>query len=209
MKFGVRYISDGKDDAKKAAKDLQRAAEEAVTRTIDDAKKRGRQSIAAGGFGPRWQNTLTTRFYPNRDRPLSPAAILYHKIPYARVFEYGERVAGKPLLWIPLPSVPPGRGSHALTPAQYRARIGELRSVNRPGKPPMLVGRGSRSSIARATSTEVKLRRSAHRKGILGDWVPMYIGVPAVQNRKRFDLRGAVQAAAANMNRYFNDAMGI
>jgi hypothetical protein len=210
MKLIVTTKDDGKQDAKRAIARMQSASVFAVTQTVEDAKSRGRASIAAGGFSAKWQNALRSRVYPNANKPLSPAGIVWHKIRYANVFEQGATIRGKPLLWLPLPTVPlGGRGSHPLTPAQYRDRIGELRSVNRPGKAPLLIGRGSREGITRASATSVRVRKRAVKAGsILGQWVPLYVGVPSSNVPKRFDLRGAVRLATERIDDYYKQAMG-
>lgn len=210
MKLTVTTI-EGKDGkfVKQTVAKMQAATVQAITWTVEDAKARGRASISAGGFSQRWQNALRTKVYPNKETPLNPAGIVFHKIPYAHVFETGARVGGKPILWLPLPGVPlGGRGSHPLTPAEYSQRIGELRSVNRPGKPPLLIGRGSRAGILRATATQVRVRKRAVKSGsILGQWVPLFVGVPAVTDPRRFDVRGAIRQAAAQFQGFYDRAM--
>lgn len=182
---------------KEYQKRMQIASVDAMKDVAELAKVGGRKSIAAGGFSNRWQNTLRSKVYPNNDKPLSPAALVYHKIQYSGIFETGGRVAGKPMLWLPLPQVPAGRGSHPLTPRQYVERIGPLRSISRAGRGPMLAGRGSRATITKATATVVRVRKRAVKSGsILGDWVPLFVGVPAVVDPQRFNVRREVQQAA-------------
>jgi hypothetical protein len=211
MKVAFRAVDDGSGFQKAAQAKMQAASVSAITQTMDDAKGRGRASITGGGFGTRWSNALRTKVYENADKPLSPAGIMWHKIRYSHIFEVGGPVQGKPMLWLPLPGVPlGGRGSHQLTATQYAQRIGELRSVNRAGKPPMLVGRGTRAGILRASATQVRVRKRAVKKGsILGtQWVPLFIGVPKVIEPKRFSLVNAVKQAADKLPGYYNAAMG-
>lgn len=186
--------------APKVAKAMQAAAVAAVTDAAVLAKAGGRASIAAGGFSVRWQNALRHRVYPNADKPLTPAAIVWHKIQYSNIFETGGTVSGKPSLWLPLPEVPRGAGSHPLTPAQYVARVGPLRTIKVPGKPPMLAGRGSRAGITRATATQVRVRKRAVKAGtILGAWVPLFIAKKNVTDPQRFNIRGAARKAAEDL----------
>jgi len=209
MKLKVTTPADDGVERKQLLKKMQAATVGAMNRVVDEAKAKGRTSIAGGGFSGRWQNALRSRVYPNESTPLSPAGIVWHKIKYWTAFQDGATVSGKPMLWLPLPDVPRGQGTHPLTPKQYRDRIGPLRSVNRPGKPPMLVGRGSRASITRATATKVSVRKRAVKKGaILGEWVPLFIGVPKIVDPKRFDIRAPVKRAAEQFQRFYADAMG-
>lgn len=190
------------------AKQMSVATLAAVTEAGDLAKTGGRTSIAGGGFSSKWQNALRSKVYENKEKPMGPAALVWHKIVYSSVFERGESVAGKPLLWLPLPQVPLGKGSHPLTPAQYVGRIGPLVSAKRPGGKPMLLGRGTRRNISRATEKVVRVRKKAVKSGsILGDWVPLFIGVPKVDERKRFDVHGAAVAAAAKLPALYDKHM--
>ena len=199
MRFIASLLSGDstKSIARAYERRMQTAAVKAMQDVTDLAKTDGRKSIAAGGFGSKWQNALRSRVYPNSDKPLSPAGLVWHKIQYSGIFETGGAVAGKPTLWLPTPAVPLGRGSHPLTPKQYVERIGPLRTIKRPGRPPMLAGRGSRSGILRATGTVTRVRKRAVRAGsILGDWVPLFVGVPTVNLAQRFQVHTAVQRAA-------------
>jgi hypothetical protein len=139
----------------------------AATAAMHDAaeymKKLGRRRIEAAGLGSGMTNALTVNVYPLDGKPtLSPAAYLYHKIPYAWVFEQGAAIRGKPMLWLALDAVPKRRGRHK-RPRELGIK---LKSVKRPGKAPLLVG---------------KLRRSK-------EVVPLYVGIDMVNIRKRFDL---------------------
>jgi len=195
--FGTDYI--GKMNA---------AALGAMTDASELAKAGGRSSIAGGGFSTKWQNALRNRVYPNKEKPLSPAALVWHKIKYASVFETGATVTGKPMLWVPLSGVPLGKGSHPLTPAQYIARIGPLRSAKDQSKP-MLLGRGTRAGITRATERKVSLRKRAVKSGsILGDWVPLFVGVSKVRDPQRFNVTTAVKQAAAQLPALYDKHFG-
>lgn len=176
---------------------MQIAAVKAIADVTEQAKVSGRKSIAAGGFSSKWQNALRARVYPNADVPLSPAGLVWHKIAYSAIFESGGPIAGKPTLWLPTSQVPQGRGSRPLTPKQYTERVGPLRTIKVPGRPPILAGRGSRAGIIRATPTVTRLRKRAVKSGsILGAWVPLFIGVPTVNLRQRFHVHREVKQAA-------------
>jgi hypothetical protein len=86
------------------------------------AKRDGRASIAAGGFGPKWQNALRANVYPRGGDSIRAAAVIYHKVPYAIAFEEGAIIQGKPLLWLPLPTVPIGRGGRPIQPRSSASR---------------------------------------------------------------------------------------
>ncbi|TGQ69515.1 hypothetical protein EN829_015055 [Mesorhizobium sp. M00.F.Ca.ET.186.01.1.1] len=178
------------------------AGTEAIAEAADIVKREGRQDIASAGFSKRWQNALRVNLYPKRGVSMSAAAVIYHKIRYAGVFEEGATISGQPLLWLPLPDAPKGRGGARLRPSEYRARIGHpLYSIKRPGKPPLL-GANIRVTKARAQKgislSQLKRGRNPGGKGEVR-LVPLYVGVPRVNIRDRFSIRQITERAAAKL----------
>jgi hypothetical protein len=179
------------------------AATAAVRDAAEQAKADGRADIAAAGFGKKWQNALRADLFPKNQASMHPAALLRHKIPYAGVFEDGATIGGKPLLWLPLKTVPLGTGGRQLTPRQFIARIGPLVSVNIPGRRPLLVGKGGRSTILRATEKVTRLRKGAVARGIRSVSVPLFVGIEAVAIRKKFHLRDIFSRAGASLGAFY------
>jgi hypothetical protein len=128
------------------------------------------------------------------------AALIYHKVPYADVFERGAVIHGKPLLWLPLPSAPFGKGGRRIPAAQFRQQVGApLYSIRRPGKPPLL-GANVRMTSARAgKATSLSLLRRGRNPGGRGavQLVPLYVGVEAAAIPKRFAIIDAIARAVA------------
>lgn len=156
--------------------DIERRIDEAEAGAVQDAADlavaQGRSNIAAAGFSARWQSAFQSKFFPNEGE--NPAALVFHSIPFAGVFETGVRIGGNPLLWIPIErNLPPGIHS----PRQY---AGKLVSVNVAGKPPLLFDAGRRQ---------------------LG---PLFFGTPAANIRKRFDLYRIIARAAARMREFYD-----
>jgi len=176
------------------ARRQQRAMLTAISGAGDLAKSAGRASIAAAGFSPKWQSALRVKIYAD-----TPAAFVYHKIGYADVFEEGATIAGKPYLWIALPGVPSSsrRSGHPMAPSEYAERFGELVAVNVPGKPPMLFEKYVRVGDRRGRKAK---RAGDQRK-------PLYVGVPAVEIQKRFDIEGAVKRASDALPGLYDQAV--
>ena len=130
------------------------------------------------------------------------AALIYHKVPYARVFEEGAVIHGKPYLWLPLPNAPFGAGGRRIPPSKFRAQTGSpLYTIRRPGKPPML-GANVRMTGARAGKTiSLSLLRRGRNPGGRGTvhLVPLYVGIDAASIPKRFGVIAAIQRAAARL----------
>ena len=166
-------------------KPIAKAATAAVREAAELAKAGGRASIAAAGFSRKWQNALRANVYPRGRDSMRAAALIYHKVPYAEVFEHGAVIHGKPLLWLPLPNAPFGSGGRRIPPSKFRQQIGSpLYTIRRPGKPPML-GANVRMTGARAgKAISLALLRRGRNPGGRGtvQLVPLYVGVDAVSH---------------------------
>lgn len=158
----------------------------ATRQAADRLKTAGRQAIAAGGFGPRWQNTFRVEVYP-RDKPsLTPAVWVYHKIPYAGAFEYGSTHSGKPLMWLPTKNAPARIGVSKATPRLYVKNIGPLKSAQA-GRTPLLV---ATKGVARNKRERV-----------------MFVGVRSVTIPKKFSVTPAVEQAARLIPELYYDRL--
>jgi hypothetical protein len=208
--FQLKYAAVTGQFAETIAK-LQEPIADAATGAVKDAvefaKKKGRANIASAGFGPRWQNALRGNAYPSKGKTsLHPAGLVYHKIPYAGVFEQGATIAGSPLLWLPLPDVPKSVGGRHMSPANFVRLIGPLRAVFRPGHPPLLV---APMSIGRESGkvTVAKLRAGAKRtrRGTVAklQWIPVFFGIDTVRLAKRFNLQPIFNEAVAKLGEFY------
>ena len=65
-------------------------------RSDENRRPRRHGGLGADGFS----NALQSKAYPSSGVSLSPAAVIYSKIPYAGVFEEGATIAGR--LWLPI-----------------------------------------------------------------------------------------------------------
>jgi Family of unknown function (DUF6441) len=109
------------------------------------------------GFSRKWQNALQAKVYPPGRDSTGAAALIYHKVPYAQVFEEGAGIHGKPLLWLPLPNAPFGAGGRRVPAAKFQQQVGmPLYTTRRPGKPPML-GANVRMTDARCARRQANL----------------------------------------------------
>lgn len=176
----------------------------AITDAANIIKAEGRADIAAAGFSKRWQNTLQFIVYPKKQLSIDAAALIYHKIQYAGVFEKGAVIAGKPMLWLPLPTTPKRAGRQKMTPALYIRTVGPLISIERPGKPPLLAGKiatNRRGQINKGKVTLSALRRGG--AGAPSTLVPLFIGIDRVKIRDRFSIREITERAAARLGQLY------
>lgn len=182
------------------------AGKAAISEAADIVKREGRADIAAAGFSKRWQNALRVNIYPKRGVSIDAAALIYHKIQYAGVFEEGALIKGSPYLWLPLPDAPKGRGGGRMPASQYRQRIGQpLYSIKRPGKPPLL-GANIRATKARSQKgislSQLKRGRNPGGRGEVR-LVPLYIGVPKVDIKQKFHIGDIIDRAAAKLGELY------
>lgn len=177
----------------------------AATGAIKDAaaqiKTQGRAAIASGGFGQKWQNALRIEVYPKSGTSINAAALAHHKIPYAGIFETGGTIAGKPLLWVPLTGTPARIAGMRFTPRLFTSLIGPLVLIKRPGKRPLLASPIS----GRPTSkiTVARFRRGQQGLGKNISLQPIFVGVPSVQIRKKFDLQAVFLSAQSSLPTFY------
>jgi hypothetical protein len=200
---------------------MARAATAAAKEVGAVVKQAGRAQIAAAGFSRNWQNTLKVDVYPSGGRTSIDAAIFaHHDIPYAGVFERGATISGSPLLWLPLSSTPKRVGGRRLTAGNYRQLVGaDLFVIKRPGRPPLLAANvtGTAGKTGKRV-TPAQLRRGARTKR-RGDAhaafggrperftvraLPLFIGVPRVRLRARFNLRDVFSRGPGLLNAAFS-----
>lgn len=148
---------------------MAEAATAAMVDVAEQVMEQGRRDIASAGFSKRWQNALSYRVYPEGRASTTPAAFIYHNIPYAGVFETGAVIEGAPFLWVPTREAKQllGFGGALISPRRFAQRYGALRSVrfkNGGNRNPMLVGK------------------------IGGKWVPVFVGVKRVSVGRKFHI---------------------
>lgn len=177
---------------------VARAASAAMEETGAEVKARGRADIGAAGFSQKWQNAFRVEVYPRSPQVSAGAAMLaHHNIWFASIFEEGGTIRGKPMLWLPTDNVPARTGPNRLTPRVYAATIGDLHSVNLPGRPPMLAGysagpnKPSLSSLRQGHSLVRRGKSAGKVQSVI-----LYIGHDAVEIGKKWHLDQVFRAAA-------------
>lgn len=173
---------------------VARAATAAIAEAASFLKTAGRAAIAAGGFGVRWQRTLRVERYPTRGRTsINAAAFVWHKIPYAGVFQTGARILGQPTLWLPLPGAPKRAGRKAMNPKNLEAATGKkLVYFKTPGGTPILGARVRVEAMKGRRRKNKKITISNLRRGESGEGslttIPLFVGVRSVNLPKKFDV---------------------
>lgn len=165
-----------------------------------EIKARGRQDIIAGGLGGKWANALRVLRFPKRGIALNAAIYAFHKIGYADVFEQGLRIAGHPLLWIPLATTARKFAGRRATPSLVASSFGDLISINRPGKPPLLAARvAGRISASTQQFGSGSINRASKAGARNVTLQPLFVGVPSVKESQRTHLIRVFETAAASL----------
>lgn len=186
---------------------MERAAQAAVKAAGEQAKAQGRSHILSAGLGTRFANALRLNVYPKKGTSLRAAAQIYHKIPYAGVFEEGATIWGKPRLWLPLPSTPQKYGRYRLTPERYAKAIGPLQYVKRPGKAPLLFAKVKTTKSGKPAKPSLsRLKAGARGQGATTS-VPLFVGIDSVSIRKRLDITGIVRKARDRLAEFYTENM--
>ena len=204
LRFKYAYVARQFAEAMRADYGrIEKAATLAVRDTGKAAQEAGRLSIAGAGgrFGRGWQNALSLRVYPKSGYSAGAAALIYHKIRYAGVFETGATIAGKPYMFVPLRNSPSTIAGKKLTPAIFRERVGPLFYLKRPGRNPLLTARIATTTPKGRRVSNINL--AALRRGASGSGktrsVPIFVGIPLARIGKRFHVAGAVELAARQL----------
>lgn len=177
--------------------DIANAATSAFREIARKTKKAGRENIAAGGFGKRWQNALRVEAYPEKGSSLKAAIQMWHKIPYADIFETGGPIIGSPTLWIPISeNMPSVQFSKDRRPRAFSNAGVKLFPLNRTGKHPVLAAkvRGS------GPITMAKLRKGTEGGRGKIRTVPLFFGMSRVDMPKRFDLVGTWESGVSEFS---------
>lgn len=199
LRFSYDYV---RNEFRRGSEEWQNkiafAATAAVKQAGDQAQQEGRQNIGgAGNFPAPWVTGWRADMLAPKGSaaPTIDAAVLvHHRIGLASVFETGAKIAGQPLLWLPIEkNLPPGKW----TPKKYIKLVGLLRSVNLPGRSPMLVSVRPKRDAASIRRLQ-RLGRTTPDGG-----VPVFVGIDAVTLRKRFNLVAITKKAAARVSEFY------
>ncbi|MGM5087529.1 hypothetical protein E0H64_17685 [Rhizobium leguminosarum bv. viciae] len=190
---------------------LAEAGQETIQEIADQIKVAARQDIASAGFSKRWQNALRVDVYPKGRVSLNAAALIYHKIPYADVFESGATIRGKPQLWLPLDTTPKKIGAKKMTAERFKREIGPLKLIKRAGKKPLLAAdmSATKAQIRSGFFGKVTLGRLRKGSGQIDTrtqgrmLVPLFVGVDSVKLRDRFSINEIVDRAVGRMGEVF------
>ncbi len=199
-RLNYKYVPGSFSEAfKRPYKRMAIAAQMAITRAGEAVKSDARAKIASSGLGQRFVQALRVDIYPKGRASLNASAHVYHRIPYAGVFEEGAKVRGRPFMWLPLSTTPKKIGRTRISAKLFEEKVGPLTFVKKPGKKPLLAAKMSQGRSKTATKVTLPRLRAAAGGAAKGPFVsvPLFVGVNAVNIRKRLNITAFVRRARA------------
>ncbi len=178
--------------------DEVRIAEQAVTQSIREAteglKTELRNQITGAGLGQRLANTWRGEVYPKGKLSIKAAGLVYSRAPeVVGAHDRGATIRSKDGFWlaIPLPAAGKGPRSKRMTPGLWEKLRGQrLRFIYRRGKPSLLVAENQRARQGQRGGFSVASQKAQTTgRGLVS--VPMFLLVPQVTLKKKFDIDSA------------------
>lgn len=188
---------------------ISEAGTAAMRAAADEVKQEARASIASAGFSKKWQNALRVDAYPKKGASANAAAHIYHKIPYADVFEEGATIRGRPHLWVALPHTPKKVAGKKMTAARFAENIGPLFPLPTRGGKPMLAAKMAVSKTAAKKGPPYKATMAGLRRGAAGQGivraVPVFVGLDRVRIARKFRIQDAIDKAVGRLPELYLD----
>lgn len=178
--------------------DEVRIAEQAVTHSIREAtdglKTELRAQITGAGMGQRLANTWRGEVYPKGQMSIKAAGFVHSRAPViVGAHDQGASIRSSDGFWlaIPLPAAGKGPRGKRMTPGLWeRLRGQRLRFIYRRGQPSLLVADNQRASKGKRGGFSVaSAKAQASGRGLVT--VPMFLLVPQVTLKKKFDIDSA------------------
>jgi hypothetical protein len=199
MKLAATIARSLQADLQAELRDIERAVTGGTREAGRGLRTELRRQVTSAGLGQRLANSWRDKHYPNQK--LDAASLVYTKAPQIiRAFDEGAVIRSKRgrFLAIPTENAPrKGTDGRRISPRTFpEHRSGPLRLVPRPSGPSLLVVDELRASFSRQTGELRGFRRAtdrARRSGQGLTTVVMFLLVPQVKLRKRFDVTRAAE----------------
>ena len=194
----MRLMAALSGDLDQMLADEVRIAEQAVTQSIREAteglKTELRNQITGAGLGQRLANTWRGEVYPKGQMSIKAAGLVYSRTPeVVGAHAQGATIRSKDGFWlaIPLPAAGKGPRGKRMTPGLWEKLRGQrLRFIYRRGQPSLLVAENQRARQGQRGGFSVASPKAqASGRGLVT--VPMFLLVPQVTLKKKFDIDSA------------------
>jgi len=191
MRLMAALVGDLKKIMSEEAKAAERSVTNGVRQATDGLKLELRAQITGAGLGQRLANTWRGKVFPEGHNSINAAGYVWSNAPnIVSVYAKGAVLRSSKGLYLAIPT--PAAGKYAMykkvTPGTWEQVHGQhLRFVYRPNGPSLLVAddmrarKGKRGGFTKASATAIRTGR-----GLVT--VPIFLLVPQVTIRKRFDI---------------------
>jgi hypothetical protein len=187
-----------------AETDAARSVTGAMREVTEGLKSDLRADVVDGGLGQRLANTWRGKTYPESAVSLEAASFVWSKAPnIVDAFDRGVTIQSSRGFWLAIPTAAAGvkgisttGAMKRITPGGWERRTGmRLRFVYRRGRPSLLVADNARLSKKGLARPNIgRTRGGAQFTRLKGrSTVVVFILVPQVTLRKRFDIGSAAQ----------------
>jgi hypothetical protein len=211
MPIGVKIAVPDLEEAFHGLEGQHAAALTEAMRGATDTLKTGlRAQVRAAGFSARLANTWRANSYPKSGNSLDPAGYAWSNAPDIIDAFSKETVirphGGKNYLWLPTKNVPLVGGRRRMTPDEVDTAfdqdliIRNWRGGRRLAFVSVIRAKNKRGGFRRATRGRVAQGRGA-------ELVLMFVLVPQIVTRKRFDLQDEANQAATDFIQRYEQAV--
>lgn len=188
---------------KREAKAAERAVSLGIRETTNHLKMELRSQVTNAGLGARLSKTWRGASYPKGRMSINAAGFVWSKAPQIiTAYDKGAVIRSKRGAYLPVPLPAAGKlaGRRKMTPQNWELKNNQKLVFIKPkGSNPILVAenmrvrKGKRGGFAKASKT-------ARRTGRGLTTVPLFVLVPQVSLKKRFDVKSAVTKWGRNLS---------
>lgn len=188
---------------KKEAKAAERAVSFGIRETTNHLKLDLREQVTSAGLGQRLSKTWRGATYPKGRMSINAAGFVWSKAPQIiTAYDRGAVIRSKTGAYIPVPLPAAGKlaGRRKMTPKNWELKNKQkLVFIKRKGHNPILVAenmrarKGKRGGYSKASKRSLKTGKDLTT-------VPLFVLVPQVSLRKRFDVKSAVTKWGNNLS---------
>lgn len=196
MRISVKADEDINKIVDDMGKRIKDAFRNGVTKTTVDWKNSLRNKVRSAGLGNRLPNAISAKIYPKPSVPtFNPVGFISFRTEVLfRVFTQGAVIRSSKgmFLAIPTENAPKqGIGGKRISPSNFPEHVyGPLQFIYRKGRPSLLIVNNARVGQTGRVRSNIRTNRAGGRYTSLAgrQSVVMFILVPQVTIRKRFDL---------------------
>lgn len=243
MPAQLRYeqkSQDWKNAAKAIEGTIFGAARAAFQDLAINVQSKARAEISGAGFKGKWVTGFRTYVFPKVPTAETTELTMrgFHSYNIANVFERGANIAGRPLLWIPLPTAPNSVKGKATTPARLIAAGVRLHKITRGGRT-FLIGniirpgpkafkkrslvklprgrffiQSGQVTLAQLLNAQRNIRRVQIKRafgaptGLQTVSLPLFVGIQSIEIKRRLNISAIYDQGRSELPKLYSKRLG-